>query len=100
MIYIDPPYNTGNDFVYPDNYADPLQPYLQLTGQMDAEGNLLRVLPETEASVWLVFGLSVLFAFALMIGFFPPNPSANTSQGPEGFPSLKGTNAIKYPACG
>ena len=32
-IYIDPPYNTGNDFVYPDNYADPLQTYLQLTGQ-------------------------------------------------------------------
>jgi adenine-specific DNA-methyltransferase len=41
MIYIDPPYNTGNDFVYPDNYADPLLPYLQMTGQADAEGNLL-----------------------------------------------------------
>lgn len=41
MIYIDPPYNTGNDFVYPDNYADPLEPYLQLTGQKDAAGNLL-----------------------------------------------------------
>ena len=33
MIYIDPPYNTGNDFIYPDNYADPLATYLQLTGQ-------------------------------------------------------------------
>ena len=41
MIYIDPPYNTGNDFIYPDNYADPLDVYLQLTGQQDAEGNLL-----------------------------------------------------------
>lgn len=41
MIYIDPPYNTGNDFVYPDNYRDPLDTYLQLTGQRDAEGNLL-----------------------------------------------------------
>lgn len=41
MIYIDPPYNTGNDFIYPDNYADPLDTYLQLTGQKDAEGNLL-----------------------------------------------------------
>ena len=41
MIYIDPPYNTGNDFVYPDNYADPLDTYLQLTGQKDTEGNLL-----------------------------------------------------------
>ncbi len=28
MIYIDPPYNTGNDFIYPDNYADPLRAYL------------------------------------------------------------------------
>ena len=40
MIYIDPPYNTGNDFVYPDNYTDPLAAYLQLTGQQDADGNL------------------------------------------------------------
>ena len=41
MIYIDPPYNTGNDFVYPDNYTDPLETYLQLSGQKDIEGNLL-----------------------------------------------------------
>ncbi len=40
MIYIDPPYNTGNEFVYPDNYAEPLANYLQLTGQVDEEGNL------------------------------------------------------------
>ena len=33
MIYIDPPYNTGNDFVYPDDYADPLEQYLRLTGK-------------------------------------------------------------------
>lgn len=33
MIYIDPPYNTGNDFVYPDNYETPLDNYLELTGQ-------------------------------------------------------------------
>jgi len=33
MIYIDPPYNTGNDFVYPDNYADSLGSYERLTGQ-------------------------------------------------------------------
>jgi adenine-specific DNA-methyltransferase len=30
MIYIDPPYNTGNDFIYPDNFADPLDYYLRL----------------------------------------------------------------------
>jgi adenine-specific DNA-methyltransferase len=56
MIYIDPPYNTGNDFVYPDDYADPLRPYLQLTGQMDAAGNLLTSNTEANGryhSAWL-----------------------------------------------
>jgi len=56
MIYIDPPYNTGNDFIYPDNYTDPLATYLQLTGQQDAEGNLLTSNPETSGryhSTWL-----------------------------------------------
>jgi adenine-specific DNA-methyltransferase len=32
MIYIDPPYNTGNDFIYPDNYTESLQTYLEYTG--------------------------------------------------------------------
>lgn len=40
MIYIDPPYNTGNDFVYSDDYADPIGTYLERTGQSDAEGKL------------------------------------------------------------
>ncbi|WP_438335244.1 site-specific DNA-methyltransferase [Clostridium cochlearium] len=39
MIYIDPPYNTGNDFVYKDDYKDNLQNYLEITGQVDEEGN-------------------------------------------------------------
>ena len=47
MIYIDPPYNTGNDFIYPDDYSDPLGRYLQLTGQADEVGNLLTSNPET-----------------------------------------------------
>lgn len=38
LIYVDPPYNTGNDFVYKDNFADPLQAYLAQTGQLDADG--------------------------------------------------------------
>lgn len=38
MIYIDPPYNTGNDFIYPDNYSESLQTYLEYTGQIDSEG--------------------------------------------------------------
>jgi adenine-specific DNA-methyltransferase len=56
MIYIDPPYNTGNDFIYPDNYSDPLDTYLQLTGQKDGEGNLRTSNPETSGryhSAWL-----------------------------------------------
>jgi len=56
MIYIDPPYNTGKDFIYPDDFADPLDTYLQLTGQNDAAGNLLTSNPETSGryhSVWL-----------------------------------------------
>lgn len=40
LIYIDPPYNTGsNDFIYPDDFSDPLQAYLEYTGQVDAQGN-------------------------------------------------------------
>lgn len=38
MIYIDPPYNTGNDFVYDDDFTEPLQEYLRRTGQIDEEG--------------------------------------------------------------
>ena len=56
MIYIDPPYNTGNDFIYPDNFADPLDTYLQITGQKDSEGNLLTSNAETSGryhSAWL-----------------------------------------------
>ncbi|MBL4746672.1 MAG: site-specific DNA-methyltransferase [Flavobacteriaceae bacterium] len=41
MIYIDPPYNTGKDFVYKDNYKDNLSNYLELTGQKDADGKKL-----------------------------------------------------------
>ena len=40
-IYIDPPYNRGGDYVYNDNYTDPLNTYLQLTAQRDEEGNRL-----------------------------------------------------------
>ena len=39
-IYIDPPYNTGGEFVYTDNYKDPLSVYLRITGQIDEEGNV------------------------------------------------------------
>lgn len=39
LIYIDPPYNTGNDFVYNDDFSDTLRAYLEYTGQVDADGN-------------------------------------------------------------
>ena len=38
LIYIDPPYNTGNDFVYSDDFRDGLLGYLQYTGQVDESG--------------------------------------------------------------
>ena len=41
MIYIDPPYNTGKDFVYKDNFRDGIENYLEQTGQVDSDGNLL-----------------------------------------------------------
>ncbi len=41
MIYIDPPYNTGNDFIYDDNFTMPLEEYLKYSGQMDGEGRPL-----------------------------------------------------------
>ena len=40
MIYIDPPYNTGNDFVYNDNFKQDLKDYQEQSGELDDEGNL------------------------------------------------------------
>jgi adenine-specific DNA-methyltransferase len=56
MIYIDPPYNTGSDFIYPDNYSESLQTYLEYTGQVDDEGRRFSTNPETDGrfhSKWL-----------------------------------------------
>lgn len=47
MIYIDPPYNTGKDFIYPDNYTDSLKNYLELTGQVDDEGRKMQANTES-----------------------------------------------------
>lgn len=38
LIYIDPPYNTGHDFVYPDDFTDSIEHYKVITGQVDEEG--------------------------------------------------------------
>ena len=48
LIYIDPPYNTGKDFVYPDNFQDNVKNYLELTGQTGESGKKLS--SNTEAS--------------------------------------------------
>jgi len=56
MIYIDPPYNTGNDFIYPDNFSESLQTYLQYTGQADAEGRKFSTNTDTDGhfhSKWM-----------------------------------------------
>ncbi len=56
MIFIDPPYNTGKEFVYPDDYADGLQNYLTWTSQVDSEGQKLSSNSELEGrfhSNWL-----------------------------------------------
>ena len=47
MIYIDPPYNTGKDFVFKDNFKDNIKNYKEITGQVDGEGRNLSNNPET-----------------------------------------------------
>ncbi len=56
IIYIDPPYNTGNDFIYPDNYTESLETYLEYTGQVDSEGKKFGTNSETDGrfhSKWI-----------------------------------------------
>ena len=48
MIYIDPPYNTGNDFVYNDDFAESAEEYLANSGQYDEQGN--RLVTNTESN--------------------------------------------------
>lgn len=48
MIYIDPPYNTGNDFVYNDDFAETAAEYLANSGQFDEQGN--RLVTNTESN--------------------------------------------------
>lgn len=48
MIYIDPPYNTGNDFVYEDDFAQSMDEYLANSGQYDEDGN--RMVQNTESN--------------------------------------------------
>ncbi len=56
LIYIDPPYNTGKDYVYHDDYSDNIRNYLELTGQIDSENRKLSSNTEDSGrfhTVWL-----------------------------------------------
>jgi adenine-specific DNA-methyltransferase len=56
IMYFDPPYNTGKDFIYPDNYSESLDTYLEYTGQVDSEGRKFSTNPDTDGrfhSKWL-----------------------------------------------
>ncbi|WP_105901893.1 site-specific DNA-methyltransferase [Vibrio gangliei] len=48
MIYIDPPYNTGNDFIYEDDFAEDVDSYIERSNQIDEEGN--RLVSNTESN--------------------------------------------------
>src|SRR5690554_5695766 len=63
MIYIDPPYNTGNDFVYEDDFAENTEEFLQRSNQKDEQGNRLVSNSESNGrfhSDWLSMMLSRL----------------------------------------
>ena len=47
MIYIDPPYNTGREFIYPDNFQENIETYLHYTGQVNDDGKKLSTTVET-----------------------------------------------------
>ena len=56
MIFIDPPYNTGNDFIYPDDFSESLETYLRYTGQVDDAGRKFSTNTDTDGrfhSKWL-----------------------------------------------
>ncbi|OGS98677.1 MAG: hypothetical protein A3H99_08270 [Gallionellales bacterium RIFCSPLOWO2_02_FULL_59_110] len=56
MIYIDPPYNTGNEFIYPDNFREGLDEYLRYTGQLGEDGTATSTNKDTSGryhSNWL-----------------------------------------------
>ena len=64
MIYIDPPYNTGGEFIYPDNYKEGLADYLRFSGQVSGEGIKLTTNAETDGryhSKWLTMMYPRLF---------------------------------------
>lgn len=89
LIYIDPPYNTGNDFVYDDDFAETTDEYLHRSGQADAEGT--RLVSNTEAngrfhSDWL----SMIYPrLKLARGFLSPDGAIAVSIDDNEMPNLR-----------
>ena len=64
MIYIDPPYNTGKEFIYPDKYSETLDTYLEYSGQKSSDGKKFSTNQETNGrfhSKWINMMYSRLF---------------------------------------
>lgn len=56
IMYFDPPYNTGKEFIYPDNYSESLDTYLEYTGQVDSDGKKFGTNTDTDGryhSKWM-----------------------------------------------
>jgi len=84
LIYIDPPYNTGKDFVYPDNYQDNIKNYLELTGQIEG-GKKIEANSETSGRYhtdWLNMmypRLKLAKSLLMKAGFFAVSTSEHHS---------------------
>ena len=63
MIYIDPPYNTGRDFIYNDNFVDNIKNYKEIVGEIDSDGNSMSTLSSSDGrfhTKWLNMMISRL----------------------------------------
>ena len=101
LIYIDPPYNTGNDFVYEDNFGDTTRGYLEWSGQLDTEGRRISTGSDTAGrkhSRWLsmmlprlVLARNLLAQDGVLFVSIDDNEAANLKElldevfGPENF---------------
>jgi adenine-specific DNA-methyltransferase len=65
LIYIDPPYNTGGEFIYPDDYSDSIQNYLTQTGQVDGAGSATSTNRESSGRYHTAW-LSMMFSRLLL----------------------------------
>jgi adenine-specific DNA-methyltransferase len=74
MIYIDPPYNTGKEFIYPDKYSESLETYLAYAGLMDDEGKKFYTNTAAEGRFHTKW-LNMMYP-RLYLGKRPVNPSS------------------------